>query len=428
MGKDNKSDFSLNARKWIPVGSLIILTVALILFFKNESINKIVDEQKANLLNYYTNNLKPLFARTPITNEDVYNFAMNNELPLDKNNRQFLKLGDESAQNKYFEFVKNPVAENKDELDQFKKSFRLNEHEKQKVDSILESYSDKLRKQIFINDKNTVAINSNLWNLNKAIRADLLMFASEANKEKFIRLYPETYTILKDPSLHKFVEDAKDVGDSNFIFVTPDSVFSSVYYVDRQKLKQEIEEMNKNMQKWEKDYKVHIALQNEVLNKQKKNYNKQFKIQVDSNFCRIEIPSISIPPIKIPDVNRLIAGLNEAVAKSEDFKIKMRSRNKSIEELEKKISSVQVPDLPGEPDKYELNIDLPVLKELIVTSLSAGLNAVREADIPDINVDSIMEMVSIAVSDSLNPSDKKEFQLKMKELKRELEKLKREKK
>jgi hypothetical protein len=428
MGKENKSGFSSNTKKWLPVVGLIVLTVALIIFFKNESIYKIVDEQKNTIVDYYTKNLKPLFARTPITNEDVYNFAMNNELPLDKNNQQYLKLGDESAQNKYFEFVKNPVTENKDDLGQFEKSFRFNEGEKIKLDSILDSYRDKLRKQIFINDKNTVAINSNLWNLNKAIRADLLMFASESNKEKFKRLYPKTYTIYKDPALPKFVADAKDAEDSNFIFVTPDSVFSSVYYVDREKLKKDIEDMNKNMQEWEKDYKVRIALQKELLNKQKKSSGQHFKIQVDSNFCRIEIPSIAIPPIKIHDVNRLIAGLNEAVTKSEDFKVKMRTGNKSIEELEKKISTVQVPEPPGTPEKYELNIDLPDLKELIETSISAGLNAVRVMNIPNVNVDSIMEIVSAGINDSLSHYDKKEFKLKMEELKKELEKLKHEKK
>jgi hypothetical protein len=426
MAKENKAGVSSKIKKWIPVGGLIILTVALIVFFKNESIYKIVDEQKNNIADYYTKNLKPLFARTPISNEDVYNFAMSNELPLDKNNQQYLKLGDESAQNKYFEFVKNPAAENKDALTQFKSSFRFNKFEKQKLDSILESYQDKLRNQIYINDKNTIAINSNLWNLNKAIRADLLMFASGANKEKFKRLYPETYTFYKDPALHKFVEDTRNVGDSNFIFVTPDSVFSSVYYVDREKLKKEIEEMNKNMKEWGKDYKVRIALQKEMLGKQKKGVNQQFTILVDSNFCRIEIPSISIPPIKIPDVNRLIAGLNEAAVKAEDFKVKIKSKNKRIAELNDALASV--PDVPGNPQKYELNIDLPDLKELIETSVSAGLNALRVVNIPNVNVDSIMDLVNAEVGDSLNKFDKKEFKIKMEELKKELEKLKQDKK
>jgi hypothetical protein len=426
MAKDNTSGVPFNIKKWIPVGGLIILTVALIIFFKNESIYKIVEEQKNNIADYYTKNLKPLFARTPITNEDVYNFAMSNELPLDKNNQQYLKLGDESAQNKYFEFVKNPASENKNALKQFESSFRFNKFEKQKLDSILESYHDKLRKQIFINDKNTVAINSNLWNLNKAIRADLLMFASEASKEKFKRLYPETYTIYKDPALHKFVEDARNVGDSNFIFVTPDSVFSSVYNVDKGKLKREIEEMKKNVNDWEKDYKVRIALQKEMFNKQKKGPDQNFTIHVDSNFCRIVIPSISIPPIKIPDLNRLIAGLDEAAVNAEDMKIRMKLKNKKIAELNNALASV--PDVPGNPQKYELNIDLPDLKELIQTSVSAGLNALRVINIPNVNVDSIMDMVNAEVGDSLNKFDKKDFKIKMEELRKELEKLKQDKK
>jgi hypothetical protein len=425
MSKENRSGVSIITKRWIPVGGLIILTVALIIFFKNESIYKIVDEQKNNLVDYYTKNLKPLFARTPITNEDVYNFAMNNELPLDKNNKQYLKLGDESAQNKYFEFIKNPAAQNNNTFGNFKKSFRLDKYENQKLDSILESYRDKLKKQIFINDNNTVAINSNLWNLNKAIRADLLMFASEANKEKFKKLYPKFYTVYKDPALQKFVDDAKEAGDSNYIFVTPDSVFSSVYYVDNQKLNKEIEEMNKNVKDWEKDYKVHIALQNEMFDKQKKVKNQQFRIYIDSNLCRIVIPSISIPPIKIPDMDRLIAGLNETQVKVENLRERIKSKNKKIAGMNDALTSV--PEVPENPEKYELNIDLPDLKDLIVTSVSAGLNALRVINIPNVNVDSIMEIVNAEIEDSLGHYDKKEFKVKMEKLRRKLEKLKEEK-
>ena len=111
MRKENNGGFNIKAKQLIPIVGLILLTIALIVFFKNKSIYKIVDEQKHSLVDFYTQNLKPLLVRSAITKEDVYNFAMNNELPLDKSNRQYLKLGDMSAGNKYFEFVKSPSSE-----------------------------------------------------------------------------------------------------------------------------------------------------------------------------------------------------------------------------------------------------------------------------------------------------------------------------
>ena len=86
-----------------------------------------------------------------------------------------------------------------------------------------------------------------------------------------------------------------------------------------------------------------------------------------------------------------------------------------------------VPEVPENPEKYELNIDLPDLKDLIVTSVSAGLNALRVINIPNVNVDSIMEIVNAEIEDSLGHYDKKEFKVKMEKLRRKLEKLKEEK-
>ena len=347
---------------------------------------------------------------------------MNNELPLDKKNKQYLKLGDVSAANKYFEFIKstNPVSENN--FEDFKRSIKLKGIEEQKVDSILESYQDELRKQILINDNNTIAINPNLWNLNKAIKADLMMFASKANNDKFKKYFPDYYSFYKDPSLYKFVRKAKEVKDSNYIFVTPDSVFSSVYKLDLKKLDKEIAELNNNVQGWEKDYKVRIAFQKEMLKQQLNKTNKQYSVHIDSNFCRIQIPSIIIPPIDIPDLSHANIELNKALRMANDFKIKLLT--KGGENIRSDEEDTEPPEVPETPGEYELNLAIPDLQEFIKSTVSASLGVVKSLNIPNVNIDSIMQSVNMELNDSLGKFDKKAFKKQMEELKKKLEKIK----
>ena len=63
MKKENNSKLNLKAKQWIPVGGLILLTLALIIFFKNKSIIKIVDEQKHNIVDFYYSKPKTSFSQ-----------------------------------------------------------------------------------------------------------------------------------------------------------------------------------------------------------------------------------------------------------------------------------------------------------------------------------------------------------------------------
>jgi|WetSurMetagenome_2_1015567.scaffolds.fasta_scaffold86498_2 hypothetical protein len=421
MKNENNRGFNFKAKQWIPVSGLILLTIALIIFFKHKSLNVIVDEQKHNIVEFYTQNLKPLLIKSAITNEDVYNFAINNELPLDKTNKQYLKLNDGSSENKYFEFIKSTKSEAENNLNDFKKSIRLNEVEKQKVDSILESYQDELRKQILINDNNTIAINPNLWNLNKAIKTDLLMYASKTNNEKFKKYFPDYYAFYKDPSLYKFVKKAKETKDSNYIFVTPDSIFSSFYKLDQKKLDKEIAELNKKAHEWEKNYKVRIAFQNEMFKQQIDKSKRQYAVHIDSNFCRIQIPDVVIPPINIPELSNVNIDLNKVLKIANDFKLKiLTKKGKKINSNDE--DEYELPDSPETPNEYELNVAIPELNGIIKSTVAASLGIVKSLKIPNVNLDSIMETVNIELSDSLGKFDEKALRKQMEELKEKLEK------
>ena len=60
----------------------------------------------------------------------------------------------------------------------------------------LASYASDLQAQVLVNEKNTVAINPNIWNFNKAIAMDLISFAQRVNGKESRKLVPPGYNQL----------------------------------------------------------------------------------------------------------------------------------------------------------------------------------------------------------------------------------------
>ena len=86
---------NLKLTKWIPAAALLFLTIGLMILlkFNPNFINHLVEEQKSNIAGFYKQNLKPLLYAANLTNEDIFNFAVHQQLPLDSTNQQMLKLG-----------------------------------------------------------------------------------------------------------------------------------------------------------------------------------------------------------------------------------------------------------------------------------------------------------------------------------------------
>ena len=58
-----------------------------------------------------------------------------------------------------------------------------------------------MQEQVLVNENNTVAISPKLWNYNKAIFADVMAFAKDANNEQFTKIVPAGFRILINRSL-----------------------------------------------------------------------------------------------------------------------------------------------------------------------------------------------------------------------------------
>ncbi|MCA2005149.1 MAG: hypothetical protein LDL01_05065, partial [Ignavibacterium sp.] len=185
----NNSD---KLKKLIPVFSFsgIAIVLIFVLSINPAFIKNIIEEQKGNLADFYKANLKPLLYAANLSSEDIFNFALNEELPLDPSNSQILKLSYDQTGKEYFEIKQNSEARSKNNFDNFVNALELNEQEKSQMDSLLKVYSEKISSQILVSDRNAIAINPNIWNLRKAVLADIIAFAKRHGNENFQKIAP----------------------------------------------------------------------------------------------------------------------------------------------------------------------------------------------------------------------------------------------
>ena len=320
---------SVKFRKWSPVVAISVLTVALMFVLKlNPGLfKKFVENQKTNLASLYTENLKPLLYAANLNNQDIFDFAFNNRLPLDKTNQKYLSLGYDSTGKEYFEIQKSSKEKNdENSLAKFVSALKLNDQQKQSMDSILESYADDLQGQVLVNNNNVMAINPNLWNYKKAMLADLISFAGSVNKADFSKMLPVDYQCNRSTA-DKIVRTVKASSPDKYIFLSPDTIFYESYTFDKGKFKKDMDKMKEDMKKGLVDAQKHLKNMNlgtlidSNLASLKRNSNKNhdFNVWVDSNTCKINLSRIQIPKINLPGFDSLGEHLGEITKHLKSF-------------------------------------------------------------------------------------------------------------
>lgn len=277
-----------------PVIVFAVLAVALMIVFRaNPSFfTDFLSEQKEGIIDLYTENLKPIIFADNITNDDIFNLAFNKIFPIDKERTQLLELSKDEFGNQVFEVKYASAFASAIDLDYFVKSLNLNHKQKVQVDSILESYSDDIGSNVLVNDEDVVVVNPQIWHYQNALKADLLTFAANTNKVAASRIFPvefkpEVFQNYSKGVINEINKSNKDI----YCFITPDSVFYHGLEIDKQKMKKEIEEFKKEVKKNKdnlsklKDFKIDVK----VFPPSHK-FNKEFKIEIDSNRFKVEIP------------------------------------------------------------------------------------------------------------------------------------------
>ncbi len=425
---NNKGKVWVKFRRWVPALSFSALAIVLMVFlkFNPDIIDRLVEQQKTNLAGFYQENLKPLFYASNLSNEDVFNFAFTKQLPLDKSNGQYLKLGYDPSGKEFFEIKTDEAGSPADNLEKFAAKLKLNSRQRLQVDSILESYAEDLQSQVLVNDKNTVAINPNLWNYNKAIVADIMSFARDANKEEFNKIVPAGYFTYDNPDVRTIVKKVKDTRDNKYIFFTPDTIFTEPYEFDEKKFKDEMakarEEMKKGMEEAKRsmqNFKINLKLDSSLIRlKSDPAWGKNFKVYIDSNICRVHISKLDIPDIHFPDFDSISVQVEAAMRNIPPIIIDIPGG--------KGVKSYSFKYEYGDSSKQPVRVQIPDVDSILKSmGIFHGDSLMFNGKGSNFFPDSLASMFKM-FDDSLMYFNKGEFKKEMKQLQKEMEKMKEE--
>ncbi len=291
--KNNSASNSGFVKKYFPYVLPALLTLVLMFFFKHnkEEIGKILEKGKNNLLSLYANNLKPLLVSTPITEEDVFNFALYQCLLLDKNKSKILVVNYDESNNQVYEIRTasfNPSTKN---YETFVKYLGLDKLQKEEADSILNLYKKEIYTSVFVSDKNTFAVNSNISQLQQAVLADLVTFTQKINPEKAEEIFHKSFTRNDNAKIAGLISSARQNNRDEFLLFTPDTVAKTHAEWNRQKFYKQLEEAEKSkktaLQKAEEfDFKLGLAPLSEEYGK---NMLPDYKFTVDSNMYKVVV-------------------------------------------------------------------------------------------------------------------------------------------
>jgi len=296
-------------------------------------------------------NLKPLLFHTEINDEDVFNFALYQSLPLDKEKNKVLIVSTNEQGNNIFEVKPAEYNPNTDNYSTFVRYLDLNKEQRREADSLLNSYKKEIYSSVLVNDKNTIAINPKLSELRQAILADLISFSQKVNADKSYQLFEKKLKFNGDKRINDLIASAKDIPQSEYILISPDTVARTHFTWDRDKF-------NKNLNEWGKNknltYSPMIKLENperRVSNNRNPNTpESDFSFKIDSNKFKVEIPVEAINNITASISDSIRIKLNEAAKEIRKISIPLPPGSKFGHTVPK------VPKTPGENKSKHMKI------------------------------------------------------------------------
>lgn len=228
-------------KKIIPIAFLSVLTILLMIYFKSNrgDFGEIVSKGTNDILSLYTQNLKPLLFGTDITNEDVFNFALYQTIPIDKQENKLLKFTEQNEVISY-EVLPSSYKPDTENYQNFVKYMSFDDNQIDQLDSILESYQPELAEAVLTDGNNTLAVNSRLASLQKAVLTDIAAFSQSINRPKISSLFDGNYAFLESRSAFDFVDDIKSDTSKEFLIISNDTAFTSELVFSDKKLQDEI--------------------------------------------------------------------------------------------------------------------------------------------------------------------------------------------
>ncbi len=292
---DNNTSHKRRFKNFAPWIGLGILTVGLMIFFKfSEQGYSDLQVKGNNLLAKYTENLSPLYATSELSNEDVFNFALYNNLPIDKDKNRMFTIESDSYGNENYvvaELDSLPATKN---LELYKNKLGLNSTERESIDSILNNYKEDLYSSILLADNQSIALAPKIALLQKAIGTDIYEFALRKKQSTGSGKSKVNYAVdNKEKIVSSLRQAGTDDSPEEFIFMTPDTVFSHDFAINKRKLNESL----KQFEAQKKSTGVQSDWSRGILSDQNPSafaYTKipedQYSYQFDSNYYKLTLP------------------------------------------------------------------------------------------------------------------------------------------
>ncbi len=216
-------------KKIIFVASLIIVTIFLAVEFGRypSDVKEFINKGGKNIVEFYTKTLRPLFYSTQINKEEVFDFAQTGELPLNKSKNKFISVKSDVSGKSIFELLfKKSKPVNNSRYNKFVKDLKLKDDQQAKLDSILFSYRNKIYENVYLNKRNSVAVNSNLNRLRAALNYDLESFKASVEKKPDKSLFWALKKNLTPGQLVSIRRNLLNKMGENFILISPDTTLT----------------------------------------------------------------------------------------------------------------------------------------------------------------------------------------------------------
>ena len=419
---NSSSTFSL-VKKYLPYVFLGLLTLALMFFFKHnkEEIGKILEVGKNNLLSLYTDNLKPLLVSTPITEEDVFNFALYQSLPLDKNKNKILVINSDEANNQVYEIRTASFNSSTKNYETFVKYLGLTNEQKEAADSILNSYKKEIYSSVFVSDKNTFAVNPKISGLQQAVLADIVSFAQKINPKKAEEIFHKSFTRNDDAKMASLISSARQNAQNEFLLFTPDTVAKTYANWDQKQFYKQLEEVEKNketaLQKT-KEFDFKLGLSPLAEEPGKPPIPSDYKFTVDSNMYKVVVP-IDTKHLSHVVSDSLTIKLNEVASKLKQMSIELNKKKVKYEH------SLKIPIPPATKGGKPLEIEIVNPYEIINKTFEALSKGNAESwEKYGAQMDSLGKMFDKKMNDSVKMKIREQMRKYKDEVKKSRQKVK----
>lgn len=228
-------------RKYLPGIGLAFLTIMLMFYFKEskDGFNDFVEKGKVGIVDFYTENLRPIFYSSQLTNEDVFNFAMYQNLPVDKENNKYLTVGQKTDGTDYFQIVPGKELKNSDNYNKFLNGLNITGDEKERIDSIISSYKDQIYTLILSNEDKTFAVSPEITELRKAIITDLINFTETVKAKNSKNTKELAFAKAKLTQPYSY-----NLDNNEYVLLSPDTIFVTKAEFSKQAIKERIAEIN----------------------------------------------------------------------------------------------------------------------------------------------------------------------------------------